>query len=130
MQATGETQKLTTDPEARMMRTKDGFACCYNVQAVVEQSSHLIVDYEVSNSRNDCNSLAPMAQKAKAALETDTLHVLGDKGYDDRQEIEQCVMNEAAIMLVRAPVWHCQVVSWRSLSAMQRDKKGHRGTGA
>ena len=42
---TGQTQKLITDPEARMMHShKDGFHCCYNVQTAVDHSTHLIND--------------------------------------------------------------------------------------
>lgn len=90
---TEETQLLTTDPEARMMRTKDGFACCYNVQTAVDQTSHLIAEYEVTNSCNDYNYLTQVAQNAKETLEVDTIHVGADKGYDDQDEIKQCVMS-------------------------------------
>ena len=89
----GETQKLTTDPQARMMKTKDGFACCYNVQTAVDNSSHLIAEYEVTNSCNDYNSLTQVAEAAKEILEVDTIHVGADKGYDDQDEIEQCIYN-------------------------------------
>ena len=93
LKETGETQKLTTDPEARMMRTKDGFACCYNVQTAVDKSSHLIAEYEVTNSCNDFNCLTQFAQNAKETLEVETIHVGADKGYDDQEEIEQCLYN-------------------------------------
>jgi transposase len=93
MEETGETQKLTTDSEARMMRTKDGFACCYNVQTAVDQTSHLIAEYEVTNSGNDYNNLVQFAQAAKNTLEVETIHVGADKGYDDKDEIEQCIYN-------------------------------------
>jgi len=93
LEETGETQKLITDPEARMMKTKDGFACCYNVQTAVDQSSHLIAEYEVTNSRNDYNELAQVAKAAKKTLEVETIHVGADKGYDDQDEIEQCINN-------------------------------------
>lgn len=36
---TGENQKLTTDPEARVMQSKDGYHCCYNVQTTVDKGS-------------------------------------------------------------------------------------------
>lgn len=42
--ATGETQKLTTDPGTRVMQSKDGFRCCYNVQTAVDKGSHLIAE--------------------------------------------------------------------------------------
>lgn len=93
LKETGETQKLTTDPEARMMRTKDGFACCYNVQTAVDRDSHLIADYEVINDCNDFNILAKMAQQAKETLDVATIHAEADKGYDDHEEIEACVLN-------------------------------------
>jgi|GEM_PF-4380766 len=89
---TGETQLLTTDLEARMMRTKDGFACCYNVQTAVDRTSHLIAEYEVTNDCTDSNSLARMAKKAKETLGTETIHVGADKGYDDQDEIEKCIL--------------------------------------
>lgn len=93
LQETGATQKLTTDPQARMMRTKDGFACCYNVQTAVDNTSHLIAEYEVTNDCNDYNTLTHVAQQAKETLEVDTIHVGADKGYDDQEEIEQCIYN-------------------------------------
>lgn len=80
LKETGETQKLTTDPEARMMKTKDGFACCYNVQTAVDRTSHLIAEYEVTNSCNDFNSLAQVTGKAKETLGVETIHVGADKG--------------------------------------------------
>lgn len=93
LKETGETQILTTDPQARMMRTKDGYACCYNVQTAVDQTSHLIAEYEVTNSCNDYNCLTTFAQKSKEILEVETIHVGADKGYDDKDEIEQCIFN-------------------------------------
>lgn len=90
---TGETQKLTTDSEARMMRTKDGFACCYNVQTAVDKTSHLIAEYEVTNDCTDPNSLTRMAKQAKETLQTEIIHIGADKGYEDQDEIEKCVMN-------------------------------------
>jgi len=93
LKETSETQILTTDPEARMMRTKDGYACCYNVQTAVDQTSHLIAEYAVTNSCNDYNYLTKVAQDAMNTLGVETIHVGADKGYDDKDEIKQCVMN-------------------------------------
>jgi transposase len=36
---TGETQILTTDPEARVMQSKDGYHCYYNVQTAVDDAA-------------------------------------------------------------------------------------------
>ena len=48
LERTGETQILTTDPEARVMQSKDGYHCYYNVQTAVDDGSHLIASYEAA----------------------------------------------------------------------------------
>jgi transposase len=90
---TDETQKLTTDPEARVMQSKDGFHCCYNVQTAVDKGSHLIADYEVTNNCNDQGLLKEVADSTRKMLETETLEIVADKGYESREDILNCVMN-------------------------------------
>jgi hypothetical protein len=64
----------------------------YNVQSAVDDKHNLIVDYEVTNEK-DNKALAPMAIKSKQALELrdeDTITVLADKGYYKGEQIQQC----------------------------------------
>lgn len=75
----GETQLLTTDPEARRMHSKDGFHCCYNVQTAVDNGSHLIAEYEVTNHNTDQGLLKEVADITRKALEVETLEVTADK---------------------------------------------------
>ncbi len=89
----GKTQLLLTDPDARRMHSKDGFHCCYNVQTAVDSGSHLIAEYEVTNHNTDQGLLKQVADSAKEMLETETLEVVADKGYDSRRDILDCVMN-------------------------------------
>ena len=89
----GETQLLLTDPEARRMHSKDGFHCCYNVQAAVDKGSHLIAEYEVTNHNTDQGLLRQVAESAKEILEVETIETVADKGYESRQDILNCVMN-------------------------------------
>jgi transposase len=89
----GETQILTTDPEAHRMHTKDGFNCCYNVQTAVDKGSHLIAEYEVTNHNTDQGLLKEVADITRKALEVETLEVTADKGYESRRDIEDCVIN-------------------------------------
>ena len=90
---TGETQKLTTDPEARVMHSKDGFHCSYNVQTAVDAGSHLIADYQVTNCCTDQGLLKEVTDGAKKMLEVETIEVVVDKGYKSRNDIENCVLN-------------------------------------
>ena len=41
-------QRNFTDPEARMMKTNEGFQYAYNAQAVVDEESQVIIAAEVS----------------------------------------------------------------------------------
>ncbi len=95
-----ETQRLAapdqqislTDPDARSMATsgRGSGMVGYNVQAAVDTKHHLIVAHEVTNEGTDRAQLSPMAKKTKAALETDTLDVVADRGYFDSEEILAC----------------------------------------
>jgi transposase len=87
-----EKQLLTTDPEARMMRMKDGWGCCYNVQTAVSSNSHLIAEYKVTSHVNDQQVLHDFTKDIKTALSMPILKVIADKGYDSRNEIEKCIM--------------------------------------
>lgn len=94
LSATGQTQKLITDPEARMMHShKDGFHCCYNVQTAVDHSTHLINDYLVTNHVNDQGILHKFSEQLKETMGIPVVSVVADKGYDSREEIEACILN-------------------------------------
>lgn len=93
LEESGETQLLTTDPDARRMHSKDGFHCCYNVQTAVDSGSHLIAEYEATNHCTDQGLLKEVADSAREVLETGIIEILADKGYESRQDIEKCVMN-------------------------------------
>ena len=81
-----------TDPDARSMATsgRGSGVVGYNVQAAVDTRHHLIVAHEVTNEGNDRAQLSAMATKTKAALETDRLDVVVDRGYFDGEEILAC----------------------------------------
>ena len=93
LKESGDTQLLTTDPEARRMHSKDGFHCCYNVQTAVDDGSHLIAEYEVTNHNTDQGLLKDVAENTKKALGAETIEVVADKGYESREDILNCVMN-------------------------------------
>jgi transposase len=93
LEQTGEKQILTTDPEARVMQSKDGFHCYYNVQTAVDEGSHLIAEYEVTNHCTDQGLLQQIAEQTRGNLALDTIAVVADKGYESRRDIENCVKN-------------------------------------
>lgn len=82
MKETGETQLLYTDPDARVMITKDGGKrACYNVQTATDADSHIIVGYEVTRDRNDMNKLCRAAKIAMENTGKTSVEAVADKGY-------------------------------------------------
>ena len=97
MLAAPDQQISLTDPDARSMATsgRGSGMVGYNVQAAVDTRHHLIVAHEVTNVGTDRAQLSSMAKQTKAALETDTLDVVADRGYFNSAEILAC--DEAGI---------------------------------
>jgi len=97
MLATPDQQVSLTDPDARSMATsgRGSGMVGYNVQAAVDTKHHLIVAHEVTNVGTDRAQLSAMAKQTKAALETDRLDVVADRGYFSSLEILAC--DEAGI---------------------------------
>ena len=92
LEKTPDKQISLTDPDARSMATsgRGTGIVGYNVQTAVDTKNHLIVAHEVTNVGHDRSQLANMAIQAKAALKTNELQVIADRGYFDSEEIRTC----------------------------------------
>src|SRR3954465_10815248 len=92
MLATPDQQISLTDPDSRSMATsgRGSGIVGYNVQVAVDTEHHLIITHEVTNVGNDRSQLSPVAKRAKAALEVETLDAVADRGYFDSEEILGC----------------------------------------
>ena len=92
MLAAPDQQVSLTDPDSRSMATsgRGSGVVGYNVQVAVDTKHHLIVVHDVINVGNDRAQLARMAKETKAALESESLDVVADRGYFDSGEILAC----------------------------------------
>ncbi len=90
--AAPDRQLSLSDPDARSMATsgRRSGVVGYNVQAAVDAKHHLIVAHEVTNVGNDRSQLAHMAGEAKAAMGSEALDVLADRGYFSSEEVLAC----------------------------------------
>ena len=70
LKATGETQLSKTDPDSRTMISHGRHVVGYNVPGCVDAKHHLLVLTEVTNAAADQGRLAPVAQAAKAELQS------------------------------------------------------------
>lgn len=91
MEQNGLTQMSVTDADARMMKKRDGFGVCYNVQAAVDSETDIIREVEVTNQCTDHGLLGPTALAVK---ESDTiLEAAADKGYIQPEDMAACLEN-------------------------------------
>ncbi len=112
MHASPDQQVSLTDPDARSMKSRDGGIVGYNVQTAVDAKNHLIVAHEVTNAGVDRELLAAMAHQARAAIGSEELTVIADRGYFNGKEILAC--DEAGITpLVPKPLTSNSVAEGR-----------------
>ncbi len=82
-------QSNFTDPDSRIMKTKNGWVQGYNAQVMVEEESGVIIGHEVSAHAADSPRLAPMLAATDATLaalglsadERLPTHFTADAGY-------------------------------------------------
>jgi transposase len=85
-----------TDPDCRSMAGRGSGMVAYNVQSAVDTTNHLIVAHEVTNVGTDRSQLTRMAQAAKAALCSDNLDVVADRGYFKGEESRALMLSRCA----------------------------------
>lgn len=77
-----------TDSESRIMKTKDGFDQCYNVQSAVDAEAHIVVAVAVSQSSSDTESLIPMVDAVKENTGKHAKKTLADAGYRSEKNFQ------------------------------------------
>lgn len=73
-------QKNFTDPESRIMKSKDGFVQAYNAQIAVD-AAQIIVARAVTQSAADSGQLVPMADAVETNLGAKPEQMSADAGY-------------------------------------------------
>lgn len=79
----------SSDKEANLMKSRDGYIPAYNVQIAVDSKNKMIVSTEVSTQPTDYNLLEPMVEKVKTELQTEVNEVFADKGYRNMEQIKR-----------------------------------------
>src|ERR1700751_4506978 len=74
-------QKNFTDPQSRVMKSKDGFVQAYNAQIAVDAEAQIIVAQDVTQSASDCAQLLPMTDAVEANLGRSPAQASADAGY-------------------------------------------------
>jgi transposase len=97
-------QRSFTDPEARMMKTNDGFHYAYNAQAVVDEQAQVILAAEMTNTAGDVGQLTEMMDAAADNLEDAGIDgapekLLADAGYCSEDNLEVIEDHETDVLI-------------------------------
>ena len=77
----GKAQRNFTDPQSRILKTKDGYIQGYNAQAAVDGDHQIIVAQTLTNSSSDQAQLAPLLNGIRANLGANPDEISADAGY-------------------------------------------------
>ena len=74
-------QRNFTDPESRVLHTKDGYIQGYNAQAAVDGEAQIIVAHGLTPSMSDHGQLVPLLDGIEANLDRKPREASADAGY-------------------------------------------------
>src|SRR5712675_1405990 len=81
-------QRNFTDPESRIMKSKDGFVQAYNAQAAVDAGAQIIVAHELTQCGNDQGQLVPLIEAIENNLGRKPEQASADSGYCSEANLE------------------------------------------
>jgi transposase len=77
-----------TDPESRILKTRDGYEQGYNCQAGVDGFRQVIVAQKVVAKQNESDELIPLVEQVEENLGTRPKEVSADCGYYSEENLE------------------------------------------
>jgi transposase len=77
-----------TDPDARLMKSRDGKVPAYNTQIVVDEAYHMIAHSQVFDAANDAELLEPVLDELSEQLQITPEKTLTDRGYYNLKQME------------------------------------------
>ena len=81
-------QRNFTDPDSRIMTTKDGFIQGYNAQAAVDGADQIIVAHGLTNDGSDQAQLTPLLDAIQTHVGREPEEVSADAGYCSEANLE------------------------------------------
>src|SRR6266446_5479880 len=81
-------QRNFTDPESRIMKSKDGFVQAYNAQAAVDAGAQIIVAHDLTQCGSDSGQLVPMTDAIETNLGRKPEQLSADAGYCSEANLE------------------------------------------
>lgn len=82
LEESGKKQISLTDPDARLMKSNEGFCVGYNAQTAVDDDSHTIAGFQITNNPTDHGQITSVATEVKNDYDVEILETTADKGYE------------------------------------------------
>lgn len=89
LEESGKRYISSTDPDASMMKCRDGKMACYNVQTGVDAKHHMIAMAEVTTDECDINLLKTDFKNVTEQLGFSPEEIEADKGYGNLNQIKE-----------------------------------------
>lgn len=77
----GKAQRNFTDPESRILKTRDGFVQGYNAQAAVDATAQIIVAHGLTPGQSDQDQMVPLIDAIADDLGRPPKEISADSGY-------------------------------------------------
>jgi transposase len=95
----GKTQRNFTDPQSRILKTKDGYIQGYNAQAAVDAAAQIIVAHSLTQSMSDQDQLVPLMDGIKDNLDRQPKEASADAGYCSEANLEALAKRDVSAYL-------------------------------
>jgi transposase len=89
----------SNEPEARVMKTREGARLGYNAQAVVDHASDLVVAIGISGDQTDHEQLVPMTQAVHDTFGDVADHTVADAGYASGTQFEEAERRHLPVLV-------------------------------
>ena len=106
----GKTQRNFTDPESRILKTKDGYIQGYNAQAAVDAGAQIIVAHSLTHSMSDQDQLVPLIDGIKDNLGRKPKEASADAGYCSEANLAALAEREVSAYIATGRSKHAATV--------------------
>lgn len=121
-------QRNFTDPDCRILPTKEGFVAGYNGQIAVDHAHQVIVAQRLATNPADYSALIPLVDQARANLGRKPKEVSGDSGFATEANIAGMIERgiEAYLPPARRGARPLKTKPLMSAMAQKLKRAGHR----
>lgn len=101
-----KTQRNFTDPESRILKTKDGYIQGFNAQAAVDAEAQIIVAHNLTQSMSDQDQLVPLIDGIKNNLGRKPGEASADAGYCSEANLAALAKRDVSAYLATGRAKH------------------------